>query len=127
MVKYWDDFTSGGDGTKVLEEQGAGIQAAPPIAENMEEPAEGEEEEAAEPSPYEEENLAQEDGDADEAAAEDEAYANDEESVDMENGDEEEMVEEGTETDEEMEETKKKKLKMIWICNQRWSPRPLSV
>merc|ERR1712179_129526 len=31
VVKYWDDFTSGGDGSKVLAEQGAGINEEDPV------------------------------------------------------------------------------------------------
>ena len=31
MVKYWDDFTSGGDGAKVLAEQGKGIDVDEPV------------------------------------------------------------------------------------------------
>merc|ERR1711936_1257170 len=30
-VKYWDDFTSGGDGSKVLAEQGKGIDVDEPV------------------------------------------------------------------------------------------------
>ena len=30
-MKYWDDFTSGGDGSKVLAEQGAGINEEDPV------------------------------------------------------------------------------------------------
>merc|ERR1719309_319219 len=42
VVKYWDDFTSGGDGSNVLAENGPGIQKMPKNAEG------GEETEAAE-------------------------------------------------------------------------------
>merc|ERR1719428_1220343 len=31
VVKYWDDFTSGGDGSKVLAEQGKGIDVDEPV------------------------------------------------------------------------------------------------
>merc|ERR1712212_831231 len=31
VVKYWDDFTSGGDGAKVLAEQGKGINEDEPV------------------------------------------------------------------------------------------------
>merc|ERR1712212_1300413 len=31
VVKYWDDFTSGGDGAKVLAEQGKGINEGEPV------------------------------------------------------------------------------------------------
>merc|ERR1711874_166839 len=31
VVKYWDDFTSGGDGAKVLAEQGKGIDEDEPV------------------------------------------------------------------------------------------------
>merc|ERR1712230_247268 len=33
VVKYWDDFTSGGDGSKVLSENGKGIEKANTEAE----------------------------------------------------------------------------------------------
>merc|ERR1712215_480464 len=44
VVKYWDDFTSGGDGSNVLAENGPGIQKMPKNAEG----AETETDEAAE-------------------------------------------------------------------------------
>merc|ERR1711970_313374 len=37
VVKYWDDFTSGGDGSNVLAENGPGIQKVPKNAEGGEE------------------------------------------------------------------------------------------
>merc|ERR1712236_183670 len=37
VVKYWDDFTSGGDGSNVLAENGPGIQKMPKNAEGGEE------------------------------------------------------------------------------------------
>merc|ERR1711872_833693 len=36
VVKYWDDFTSGGDGSNVLAENGPGIQKMPKNAEGAE-------------------------------------------------------------------------------------------
>merc|ERR1712236_154449 len=53
VVKYWDDFTSGGDGSNVLAENGPGIQKMPKNAEGgaeetEEAPKEGEEEARAE-------------------------------------------------------------------------------
>merc|ERR1712212_645030 len=52
VVKYWDDFTSGGDGAKVLAEQGKGINEDEPVdgdaADGEEDPAaDGEEKPAA--------------------------------------------------------------------------------
>merc|ERR1712192_256916 len=55
VVKYWDDFTSGGDGAKVLAEQGKGINEDEPVDGAVDPPADeadpaaggGEEEPAA--------------------------------------------------------------------------------
>merc|ERR1711874_930203 len=44
VMKYWDDFTSGGDGAKVLAEQGKGINEDEPVDG---EPADGEDKPAA--------------------------------------------------------------------------------
>merc|ERR1711971_701296 len=39
VVKYWDDFTSGGDGAKVLAEQGKGINEDEPVDGAVDPPA----------------------------------------------------------------------------------------
>merc|ERR1712240_112846 len=41
IVKYWDDFTSGGDGSKVLADNGPGIKEKAPAAEGNAAAAEG--------------------------------------------------------------------------------------
>merc|ERR1712212_817691 len=41
VVKYWDDFTSGGDGAKVLAEQGKGINEDEPVDGAVDPPADG--------------------------------------------------------------------------------------
>merc|ERR1712212_1265519 len=41
VVKYWDDFTSGGDGAKVLAEQGKGINEDEPVDGDGGDPADG--------------------------------------------------------------------------------------
>jgi len=71
IVKYWDEFTSGGDGKKVLEENGVGIQnrdisdagptedaaeGDPPAEEDGVEPTNGEDEGEAKDGNVEKEN-----------------------------------------------------------------------
>merc|ERR1719500_1648845 len=55
VVKYWDDFTSGGDGAKVLAEQGKGI--------NEDEPVDGDEPAADGDEPAADGDVPAEDGD----------------------------------------------------------------
>merc|ERR1712236_71321 len=85
VVKYWDDFTSGGDGSNVLAENGPGIQKMPKNAEGAEETDEAAEgadaagdapaaaDEGAEEAPKEGEEEAPAEGDkaADKEAAAD--------------------------------------------------------
>merc|ERR1712215_609613 len=47
IVKYWDDFTSGGDGSKVLADNGPGIKEKAPAAEGDAAPAGGDDAAAA--------------------------------------------------------------------------------
>jgi len=64
IVKYWDEFTSGGDGKKVLQENGVGIQ------KSTSEGSDAEEEKAEDDIPAEEEEGGDGGVQEDEAAAE---------------------------------------------------------
>ena len=50
VVKYWDDFSSGGNGEVVLKENGKGIESEGDVKDMNEEPADA----AEEPAPIEE-------------------------------------------------------------------------
>merc|ERR1712215_402829 len=85
IVKYWDDFTSGGDGSKVLADNGPGIKEKAPAAEGDAAPAGGDDAAAAGADGAEGDPAAGDAGeditvDGEEASGEDAAPAGDEAS-----------------------------------------------
>merc|ERR1711971_1172103 len=99
VVKYWDDFTSGGDGAKVLAEQGKGINEDEPVDGAVDPPAD-----EADPAAGGGEDEPAEDG-ADAAAdGEDAAADGDKEADTAADGDAPAGDGEGTEADADGEE-----------------------
>merc|ERR1711936_1340183 len=97
-VKYWDDFTSGGDGSKVLAEQGKGIDAdAADASEPTDDAAD-----AADPANEGEEPAEGKEGGDGETPAEGEEGTDGEKTEEgEEGGDEEKPAEEGEGGEEE--------------------------
>merc|ERR1711936_846404 len=95
-VKYWDDFTSGGDGSKVLAEQGKGIDVDEPA--DASEPAD-DAADAADPANEGEEPAEGKEGGDGETPAEGEEGTDGENTE--EGGDEEKPAEEGEGGEEE--------------------------
>merc|ERR1711990_57653 len=82
VVKYWDDFTSGGDGAKVLAEQGKGINEDEPVDGDVggdDEPATDGKEPAADGEPTDGEPTDGEPTDGEPADGEDKPAGGDEE------------------------------------------------
>merc|ERR1719385_169285 len=113
VVKYWDDFTSGGDGAKVLAEQGKGINEDEPVDGDVggdDEPAADGKEPGADGEPTDGDGEAT-DGDGEATDGDDEPAADGEKDPDA-GGDGEADAggdkKEGGEGDEEPAETDEK-------------------